>query len=101
MNNNFNELIIDNNHHGTIIVSLLTIKKIILYAIRDIIHQYFVDKIEYRMMDNFLLHIYISGKVITKKDLNNLTAEINEAIIKKLSYSLQIKPKNISITFHH
>ncbi|WP_425378097.1 MMB_0454 family protein [Spiroplasma endosymbiont of Polydrusus pterygomalis] len=101
MNNNFNELTVDNNHRGTIVVSLLTVKKIILYAIHDMTHQYFVDKVECLMFDNSLLHIYISGKVIKKENLNDLTAEINEAIMKELSYSLQIKPKNISITYHH
>ncbi|WP_338992814.1 MMB_0454 family protein [Spiroplasma endosymbiont of Seladonia tumulorum] len=101
MNNNFNELTFENNHRGTIVVSLLTIKKIILYAIRDMTHQYFADKVECRMIDNSLLHIYISGKVMVKENLNDLTVEINEAIMKELSYSVQIKPKNISIAFHH
>ncbi|MFJ1522249.1 MMB_0454 family protein [Spiroplasma sp. ald] len=101
MNNNFNELTIENNHRGTIVVSLLTIKKIILYAIRGMTHQYFADKVECRMIDNSLLQIYISGKVMAKENLNDLTVEINEAIMKELSYSLQIKPKNISIAYHH
>ncbi|ALA97719.1 hypothetical protein SKUN_00829 [Spiroplasma kunkelii CR2-3x] len=101
MNNNFNELTIENNHRGTIVVSLLTIKKIILYAIRDMTHQYFADKVECLMIDNSLLYIYISGKVMAKENLNDLTVEINEAIMKELSYSLQIKPKNISITYHN
>lgn len=101
MNNNFNKLTIENNHRGTIVVSLLTIKKIILYAIRGMTHQYFADKVECRMIDNSLLQIYISGKVMAKENLNDLTVEINEAIMKELSYSLQIKPKNISIAYHH
>lgn len=101
MNNNFNELTIDSNYRGSIVVSLLTIKKIILYAIRNITHQYFVDKVECRMIDNSILHIYISGKILQEEGLNELTEEINEAIMKELSYSLQIKPKNISIAYRH
>ncbi|WP_338965963.1 MULTISPECIES: MMB_0454 family protein [unclassified Spiroplasma] len=101
MANNFTELTIDSNHRGSIIVSLLTIKKIILYSIRDITHQYFIDKIECRMIDNSILHIYISGKILREEELTELTEEINEAITKELSYPLQIKLKNISIAYRH
>lgn len=101
MSNNFTELTIDTNHRGSIVVSLLTIKKITLYAIRDITHQYFIDKVECRMIDNSILHFYISGKILREERLTELTEEINEAIMKELSYSLQIKPKNISIAHRH
>ncbi|WP_425380600.1 MMB_0454 family protein [Spiroplasma endosymbiont of Stenodema calcarata] len=99
MTNNLNKLTIDSNYRGSIAVSLLTIKKIILYSIRDITHKYFVDKVECQLIDNYILHVYISGKILEEQELNQLNEEINEAIMKELNYSLQIKPKNISIAY--
>ncbi|AGM26012.1 hypothetical protein SSYRP_v1c04190 [Spiroplasma syrphidicola EA-1] len=97
-----NNLLIEKNYRGELLVNLLAVKKLVSYALRDIANRFFIDEIKCRLFeDNFLLHIFISGRVIGKENLTVLTQEINEVVINEINYALKLKPKNISITFHH
>ncbi|AGM24995.1 hypothetical protein [Spiroplasma chrysopicola] len=97
-----NNLLIEKNYRGELLVSLLAVKKLVSYALRDIANRFFIDEIKSCLFDdNFLLHIFISGRVISEENLTALTQEINEVVINEINYALKLKPKNISITFHH
>ena len=94
-------LLIDKSYRGNLNVSLLVIRKIVSYALRDMTEQFFGDQIKCRIYEDNFLHIFVSGKVLQAENLPVLAQELYDAIKKELDYTLKIKPKNININFHH